>query len=144
MVEEEGLLPGAGASSLVGGSPDRSDGDGDEREAKQTRAPPLWLCVAVYIATALMQPTLTDEIRYSGGAGHVGWPPTLLATLANTLAMSSLLALVPGGGASGLRRAFSEDAPRVLVCTALDFASGCLLTTGLLTVGGAIFVVVYR
>ena len=44
-----------------------------------------------------------------------------------------------------MRRIFSNraSAGRVLICTALDFVSGCLLTTGLLMVGGGMFVVVY-
>ena len=125
-----------------------------DAEVKETSTPispvkkapllPLWAYMLVYIATALMQPTLTDEIRYSGGGGHVGFPPTLLATLSNTVAMSSLLVIAPGGF-DGLRRIFSNraSAGRVLICTALDFVSGCLLTTGLLMVGGGMFVVVY-
>ena len=74
----------------------------------------------------------------------MGWPPTLLAMLANTLGMSSLLTLVPGGVVS-LRRVIADrrSARVVLTCTAVDFASGCLLTTGLLTVGGGLFVLVY-
>ena len=56
--------------------------------------------------------------------------------------MSSLIVLAPSGG---LRRLFSEKASiqRVLLCTVLDFVSGCLLTTGLLIIGGGIFVVIY-
>ena len=116
MVEEEGLQ-GSSASSLLAAL-DRRDSVSTSVRASNNGLP-LWLFMFVYIATALMQPTLTDlEIRYSGGAGHVGWPPTLLATLANALpcAFVLLLVLIPGGGASGLRRIFSERSGSACSC----------------------------
>lgn len=100
------------------------------------------LIMFLYIGTALLQPTLTDKIRYSGGAGHVGWPPTLLATLSNTLAMTSLITIA-SGRLSNVLCSDRATLRRVLIATAFDFISGCSLTTGLLMVGGATFVVIY-
>ena len=100
--------------------------------------------MVIHIATALLQPTLTDEIRYSGGAGHIGWPPTLLATLANALAMASLMVLATGSVRRTLCSCSGSGPIRsILFATALDFSSGCLLTTGLLMLGSGIFVVIY-
>jgi drug/metabolite transporter (DMT)-like permease len=117
--------------------------DEDTRKSVVSARPPLWLVIFMYVATALLQPTLTDTIRYSGGAGHIGWPPTQLATLANTLAMASLMLFV---SRSLVRTAFCSSGAslrRILTATALDLVSGCLLTTGLLILGGGIFVVIY-
>ena len=120
-----------------------SSSDEDTRKSAVGTRPPLWLFMFIYIVTALLQPTLTDTIRYSGGAAHIGWPPTVLATLANTTAMASLMLFVSG---SLVRTAFCSSRAslrRILTATALDLISGCLLTTGLLVLGGGIFVVIY-
>ena len=106
-----------------------------------SRPIPLWLTLGVYVGTALIQPTLTDEIRYSGGAGQIGWPPTLLTTLANTVAMASLVILVGGQIRSAVRNWTTLRA--ILTCGVFDFSAGILLSTGLLMLGSGIFVVVY-
>ena len=115
----------------------------DSRRADRWTASslPLWLTMVIYVTTALLQPILTDQIRYSGGAGNVGWPPTLLSQLANTFAMSSLIFFVLGRLHRGIFRGASLR--RIMIATALDFSSGILLTTGLLMLGGGIFVVIY-
>ena len=66
-----------------------------DAEVKETSTPispvkkapllPLWAYM-VYISTALMQPTLTDEIRY-WEAAVTSAPTYLTATLSNTVAM---------------------------------------------------------
>jgi drug/metabolite transporter (DMT)-like permease len=130
-------------TELIKSSATDDDDGAKPRRGGAADPTPLWVTMAIYVATALMQPTLTDEIRYSGGAGHVGWPPTVLATASNTVAMASLLAIAPGGWAALRQTLRSKSSATVLMCTAIDFASGCLLTTGLLMVGGGTFVVVY-
>lgn len=143
------------------------------RSNTQPREVPLGVTMAIYVGTALLQPTLTDEIRYLGGAGNIGWPPTLLATLANTSAMASLMVIGFKGvcntlwtthtaveatrdGEGRTRPSASAATPRagerrlnfasirtVLIGACIDFSSGALLTTGLLMLGGGIFVVIY-
>lgn len=108
----------------------------------------------VYVGTALLQPTLTDQIRYSGGAGNVGWPPTLLAQISNTFAMGSLIILVKDRvrptlfnrghllltGRGVLNGAVVKW---IVICTAIDFSAGIMLTSGLLMLGGSVFVIIY-
>lgn len=98
-------------------------------------AVPLWMIMATYVGTALMQPTFTDRIRYSGGAGHIGWPPTVLNQLANVLSMTFVGLLACGrlhstffGGST------TEGAMSAMLMTAfIDLISGVLVTTGLLS-----------
>lgn len=98
-------------------------------------AVPLWMIMATYVGTALMQPTFTDRIRYSGGAGHIGWPPTVLNQLANVLSMTFVGMFVCGrllstffGGST------TEGAMSAMLMTAfIDLISGVLVTTGLLS-----------
>ena len=98
-------------------------------------AVPLWMIMATYVGTALMQPTFTDRIRYSGGAGHIGWPPTVLNQLANVLSMTFVGLFVCGrllstffGGST------TEGAMSAMLMTAfIDLISGVLVTTGLLS-----------
>jgi len=56
--------------------------------------------------------------------------------------MASLMIFADGG----VRRALCRERAslrRILIATAFDFTSGCLLTTGLLMLGGGIWVVIY-
>lgn len=130
----------------IGHGSDSSSSDGGLQQRAPRAATPLWLLMVLYVATALVQPTLTDEIRYSGGAGHVGWPPTLLAMMANTLAMATLMVFAGRSlrGTLCARGKLDRTSLRlILLTTALDFVSGMLLTTGLLMLGSGLFVVIY-
>ena len=90
----------------------RAHGQQDVPEDSLPRSP-LCLLMAVYVGTALLQPVGADTIRYLGGAGHIGWPPTLLNQLCNTLAMASLVPL-----AFSKRRCLST----LLVCPCIGVA----------------------
>ena len=140
-MDDDSELLDAASSSDEQAAPTASSSLTEEARRRKL-ATPLWGFIVIYVATALVQPTLTDKIRYVGGAGHIGWPPTLLATITNTLAMASLMIFADGG----VRRALCRERAslrRILIATAFDFTSGCLLTTGLLMLGGGIWVVIY-
>ena len=109
---------------------------------QQKRRLPLWLYMLVYVATAMLNPVLTDGIRYSGGAGHVGWPPTLLLNWVNSLSMASLIMLADGSVRRTLCSGYDSLRP-ILTVTFFDLTSGILITTGLLMLGGALYTVIY-
>ena len=110
----------------------------------------LLLPMVVYVVTGTLQPMLTDIIRYSGGTGP-RWPPMFLPVLANVVGMSGVSSATAclgdrqGAGVSSVIAALRNPRQRhkLLIAAAIDLASGCLLNAGLLTLGGAVYVVIY-
>eukprot|EP00729_Bicosta_minor_P028607 gene28607-29550_t len=74
---------------------------GDET-GNEMRKVTFWFAVAAYLATGILQPTLTDLIRYHGGKGRVTtWPPTVYSQLANAAGMAFVGLLFPAMGWMG-------------------------------------------
>ncbi len=121
----------------------------------------------LYLLSGIVQPLLTDAIKYRGGTGRQdnSLPPTLLPTLANASGMASVTILSAllkrfqrvfrknwRSSASKRLELFSSldaTAYRPLTmkvlsrATLIDFASAVLVTRGLLLVGSGVYTVIY-
>eukprot|EP00937_MAST-01D_sp_MAST-1D-sp2_P001474 g1474.t1 len=123
------------------------------------KAKPLLLSGIVYVLTGFLQPVLTDLIRYEGGTGP-RWPPMLLPVLASVVGMSLVSPATAflrgrradggradGGAGFGAVVAALGHSPRLrwrlLGAAAIDLTSAALLNAGLLSLGGAVYVVIY-
>ena len=113
------------------------------------------LLTLVYVLTGAAQPTLTDSVRRSGGAGAPTPIPLLLPMLANTAGMAGvgLMYLCPGGDTDETGEVMVV-APRpwerccaswrrLAVLLAVDLASSTLILLGLLLTGSGVYVVMY-
>lgn len=100
--------------------------------------------LSIYILSGILQPIIIDYLRIHNLLGR---KLLLLPTLANTLGMS-----LCGFVASELSwKSFQKNLKKsqrlkkmVLLTAFVDLLSGMLLTFGMLSVGGAIFVVLYN
>ena len=128
---------------------------------------PWAVCAMVYVLTGVVQPTLTDIVRYSGGGGGHAVPPLMLTLLASTLGM----AIVPvgtciasrcrrdlrgtagrlknapplegGGGGGGSKLSRPDPVAAVALLILVDLVSASLIQGGLLMVGSGVYVVMY-
>ena len=116
----------------------------------------LGVLTVVYVLTGAAQPTLTDAVRYSGGAGTAGPVPLLLPMLASTAGMAGVglmlfcpLSCVPTtslqevGVATVLPRWKMCINRQVGLLVVVDMVSSVLILVGLLLVGSGVYVVMY-
>ena len=120
----------------------------------------LGVLTVVYVLTGAAQPTLTDAVRYSGGAGTTQSAPLLLPMLASTAGMAGvgLMLLCPSSCApnsslSGVDVVAGTALPtrwrktcinrQIALLVVVDLASSVLILVGLLLVGSGVYVVMY-
>jgi hypothetical protein len=118
----------------------------------------LGVLTVAYVVTGAAQPTLTDAVRYSGGAGTTQSAPLLLPMLASTAGMAGvgLMLLCPSSCApnsslSGVDVVAGTALPtrwrktcinrQIALLVVVDMVSSMLILVGLLLVGSGVYVV---
>mmetsp|Transcript_11722 Transcript_11722/g.19093 ORF Transcript_11722/g.19093 Transcript_11722/m.19093 type:complete len:344 (-) Transcript_11722:743-1774(-) len=112
----------------------------------------LVIWVGLYVLSGIVQPLLTDAVKYHGGTRD--WPPTLLPLAANCIGMFFVGYCGPivawaRQRQDGLDKQGGKIKDNILtskvlfIATVIDLVSGMLTSSGLLLVGSGVYTIIY-